>query len=69
MAFELKDRYKQFTQLSPLETVLIDRFVVLIGTIISVILITRTFTKPINSLLLAISKVQGNFSTGCNNNG
>lgn len=64
MAFELKDKYKQFTQLSPLETVLIDRFVVLIGTIISVILITRTFTKPIKSLLQAISKVrEGNFST------
>lgn len=64
IAFELKDRYKQFTQLSPLETVLIDRFVVLIGTVISVILITRTFTKPINSLLYAINQVRkGDFST------
>ena len=64
MAHEIQDKYKQFTSLSPLETVLIDRFVVFIGTIIAVILITRSFTKPIHSLLKVIEKVaEGNFST------
>ena len=64
MAFEIEHKYKQFTSLSPLETVLIDRFVVFIGTIIAVVLITRAFTKPIHLLLKAISKVSaGNFST------
>lgn len=57
MAHEIQDKYKQFTSLSPLETVLIDRFVVFIGTIIAVILITRSFTKPIHSLLKVIEKV------------
>ncbi len=64
MAFVIEDKYKQFTSLSPLETVLIDRFVVFIGTIIAVILITRAFTKPIDLLLKGISKVsEGDFST------
>ncbi|MBP7283786.1 MAG: adenylate/guanylate cyclase domain-containing protein [Leptospiraceae bacterium] len=64
MAYEIEHKYKQFTSLSPLETVLIDRFVVFIGTIIAVILITRAFTKPIHLLLKGISKVsEGNFST------
>ncbi len=64
MAFVIQDKYKQFTSLSPLETVLIDRFVVFIGTIIAVILITRAFTKPIDLLLKGISKVsEGDFST------
>ncbi len=63
MAFELEDKYSQFTKLSPLETLLIDRFVVFIGTVIAVILITRSFTKPIDILLKTISKVsEGDYS-------
>ena len=64
IALEIEGKFAQFTKLSPLETVLIDRFVVFIGTILAVILITRAFTKPINSLLHAMSNVrEGDFST------
>ncbi|HRG48075.1 MAG TPA: adenylate/guanylate cyclase domain-containing protein [Leptospiraceae bacterium] len=64
MAFELEHKYAQFTKLSPLQTVLIDRFVLFIGTVIAVILITRSFTKPINSLLKVIGRVrEGDFGT------
>ena len=63
MAFELEDKYSQFTKLSPLETLLIDRFVVFIGTVIAVVLITRSFTKPISILLKTISRVsKGDYS-------
>ncbi|MBC8232061.1 HAMP domain-containing protein [bacterium] len=58
------DEYAQFTSLDPLETVLADRFLVLIGMILAVVLITRSFTKPIYSLLKEINKVrEGNYST------
>lgn len=58
------EQYKQFSNVNPLETVLVDRFVVLTGTILSVILITRSFTRPIHSLLREIHKVgAGDFTT------
>ncbi|MBF0289309.1 MAG: adenylate/guanylate cyclase domain-containing protein [SAR324 cluster bacterium] len=57
VSLELKEQMAQFTQLNPLETVLINRFVVFIGMIISVILLTRSFTKPIYSLLKTINIV------------
>ncbi|MBD1207944.1 MAG: adenylate/guanylate cyclase domain-containing protein [Ignavibacteria bacterium] len=64
VALEIEGKFAQFTKLSPLETVMIDRFVVFIGTILAVVLITRAFTKPINSLLHAMSNVrEGDFST------
>ncbi len=54
----------QSISMSPLETVLVDRFIVLVGMIFAVVLITRSFTKPIYSLLKAINKVdEGDFST------
>ncbi len=64
IAIGVEEKYIQFTKLSPLETLMIDRFVVFVGTIIAVVLITRAFTKPINSLLHAMSTVrEGDFST------
>jgi len=64
VAVSLGDEYDQFTNLDPMGTVLVDRFVVLIGMIIAVVLITRSFTKPIYSLLKKVNKVrEGDFST------
>ncbi len=64
IAFQVEDRYAQFTRLSPLETVLIDRFIVFTGTIVAAVLITRNFTKPIRSLIRAINQVrEGDYST------
>ncbi len=58
------DQYAQFTSLSPLQTILVDRFVVLVGMIFAIVLITRSFTKPIHSLLKAINRVrEGDYST------
>lgn len=60
----IEDQFTEFMKLDPLETVLVDRFVVLIGFIIAVIFITRSFTKPIYSLLNKMKKVrEGNYST------
>jgi len=57
------DQYAQFTSLSPLETILVDRFVVLVGIVFAIVLITRSFTKPIYSLLKGINKVrEGDYS-------
>ena len=64
VAFQVEDKYAQFTKLSPLQTVLIDRFIVFLGTIVAVVLVTRTFTKPIRSLIKAINRVrEGDYST------
>lgn len=58
------DAYAELTSLDPLETVLVDRVIVLIGMILAVVLITRSFTKPIDSLLQQINKVRdGDYST------
>jgi class 3 adenylate cyclase len=60
----LGDDYAKFTTLNPLATVFVDRFVLLVGMIIAVILINRSFTKPIYSLLKEINKVrEGDYST------
>ncbi len=60
----LEEEFAQFMSLNPLGTVLVDRFVVLVGMIFAIIFITRSFTRPIYSLMSAINKVrQGNFST------
>ncbi len=59
-----EDQYAQFMSFNPLETVLVDRFVVWVGMIFAVVFITRSFTKPIYSLLKEINKVrEGNYST------
>jgi len=64
VAVSMGDKYDQFTNLDPLGTVLVDRFIVLIGMILAVVFITRSFTKPIYSLLKKINKVrEGNYST------
>ena len=64
VAVEMQDKYAEFTSLSPLETVLIDRFVVLVGMILAVVLLTRSFTKPIYSLLKEMNKLrEGDYST------
>lgn len=58
------DQYTQFTSISPTGAVMVDRFVVLVGMVYAIVLITRSFTKPIDSLQKEISKVrQGDYST------
>ena len=60
----MKNEYAQFSSISPLEAILVDRFVALVGMIIAIVLITRSFTKPIYSLLKEINKVrEGDYST------
>ena len=60
----MKEQYTQFTSLSPFGITIIDRVVVLVGMIFSVVFITRSFTKPIYSLLKEINKVrEGDYST------
>lgn len=60
----VEHEYTQFSSLSPLKTVLVDRLIALIGMIYAVVLITRSFTKPIYSLLKEINKVrEGDYST------
>lgn len=62
--YYLEDQYAQFMSLNPLGTVLVDRFVVLVGMIFVVVFITRSFTKPIYSLLKEIDKIRkGDYST------
>jgi class 3 adenylate cyclase len=64
VAYDIRDKYSKFTTQSPLETVMIDRFVLFVGMIISIYLITRAFTRPIDILLKAISKVSdGDYTT------
>jgi len=64
VALEMEDTFAQFSSLNPLETVLKDRFLVFVGMIIAVVLLTRSFTKPIYSLLKEINKVsEGDYST------
>ncbi len=50
--------YAKFTDMDPLQTVLIDRIVILIGTLYAIVLITRSFTKPIGSLLSEMNRVR-----------
>lgn len=58
------DQYAQFSDMTPLEGILPDRVIVFIGMIYAVIFISRSFTKPIYSLLTEMNKVRaGNFST------
>lgn len=59
VALGMGDQFAQFSSLSPLETVMIDRLVVLVGMIIALVFLTRAFTKPLHSLLGQINKVQG----------
>jgi len=64
VAIELGDKYAQLSSLTPLEVVLIDRLVIIVGMIIAIVLLTRSFTKPINALLKKVNKVRGgDFST------
>jgi len=57
------DQYAQFSSLSPFNTVLVDRFIVLVGMVFAIVLITRSFTKPIYSLLKEMNKVRdGDYS-------
>lgn len=59
----LGDKYAQFSSVNPLETVMVDRFLVLVGMITAVILLKRSFTKPIYSLLKEINRVRdGDYS-------
>ncbi|MFC2157665.1 sensor histidine kinase [Acidobacteriota bacterium] len=55
----MEDQYFQFTNLSPLGITIVDRVVVLVGMIFAVIFVTRSFTKPIYSLLKEVNKVRG----------
>jgi len=56
--------FSQFTSFDLLGSVLIDRFIVIVGMFIAIIFVTRSFTKPIYSLVEAIKKVkEGDYST------
>lgn len=56
-------KFAAFADLSPTEAILSDRFIVLIGFVIAIVLITRSFTKPIHALLEKIKKVrEGNYA-------
>ncbi len=60
----MNEQYIQFMSYSPLGIAIIDRVVVLVGMIFAVIFVTRSFTKPIYSLLKVINKVrEGDYST------
>lgn len=60
----MNDLSFQFTSLNPLGITIVDRCVVLVGMIFAVIFVTRSFTKPIDSLLKEINKVrEGDYST------
>jgi len=64
VALELGDQYAQFSSMDPLETVMVDRFVVFVGMVIAVVLLTRSFTKPVYALLKEVNKVrEGDYST------
>jgi class 3 adenylate cyclase len=57
------DAYEAFSNVNPVETILVDRFNVLIGMVVAVFFITRSLTKPIYSLLHKISAVRtGNYN-------
>ena len=56
------NQYAEFSTMTPLEAILPDRIVVIIGMVFAVVFISRSFTKPIHSLLTEINKVkEGNF--------
>jgi signal transduction histidine kinase len=64
VAVEMGDEHSQYSSLTPLEVALIDRFVVFVGMVIAVVLLTRSFTKPVDSLLKEVKKVrEGDYST------
>lgn len=64
IAVELGDQFSQFAEVDPLQMAMIDRFVVLVGMIISIVLLTRSFTRPIDSLLKKMNSVQkGDYSS------
>ena len=60
----LEDEYSMYTTMNPIQTILVDRFIVLIGMLFVVLLIARSFTKPIYALLERIDKVRtGDFTS------
>lgn len=50
--------YDQFSDMTPLEGIIPDRVAIFIGIIFAVVFITRSFTKPIHSLLKEMNKVK-----------
>ncbi len=56
---ELGAEYAKFTDIKPVATAFVDRFVGLVGMIFAIVLINRSFTKPIHSLLSEMAKVRG----------
>ena len=58
------EEWAQFINVSYIESTIIEQFVVLVGMIFAVVLIPRSFTKPIYSLLKEIKKVgEGDYAT------
>jgi class 3 adenylate cyclase len=56
------NEYAEFSAMTPLEAILPDRIVEVIAMIFAVVFISRSFTKPVYSLLAAINNVkEGNF--------
>ncbi|MCJ8164134.1 adenylate/guanylate cyclase domain-containing protein [Pontibacter sp. E15-1] len=57
------DEYARFSDMKPLQAIMPERIIIFIGMVIAVIFITRSFTKPIYSLMAEINAVKhGDFS-------
>lgn len=58
-----RPEYSHITSISPMGALLSDKYIVLLGLVISIIFLTRSFTKPIGSLLAEIDNVRkGDFT-------
>ncbi len=63
IASKVGEEYTEFSNMTPLQAILPDRIIVFIGMVFAVIFITRSFTKPIYSLLKEINNVRaGDFT-------
>ena len=63
MVVALDVHYAQFTKMDPIKTVLVDRVVILVGTVYAIVLVARSFTRPLDLLLTEMNKVsEGDYS-------
>jgi|GEM_PF-5877620 len=63
VAREYESFSQNFSSLSPLESVMIDRFAIFVGVVVSILVLARSLTKPLDFLLEKIAAVQkGDFS-------
>ncbi|MEL6822387.1 MAG: ATP-binding protein [Calditrichota bacterium] len=63
VAREYQNFSQHFSSLNPLESVMIDRFAIFLGVVVSILVLARSLTKPLDFLLEKIAAVQkGDFS-------